>query len=83
MPPLQQVWFGAFTGVVPFAIGAYEFTKRIVRGGSSSTGYRVVWANGAGPPAAGGRKAVCHQDTKKGAVRLASTLAATPADGAD
>lgn len=26
----RQVWFGAVIGVVPFVIGAYEFTKRIV-----------------------------------------------------
>lgn len=25
-----QIWFGAFVGVVPFAIGAYEFGKRIL-----------------------------------------------------
>jgi hypothetical protein len=37
--PGWQVYFGAFIGVVPFAIGAYEFTKRIVRG---------VWVWGVG-----------------------------------
>lgn len=25
-----EIWFGAFVGVVPFAIGAYEFAKRIL-----------------------------------------------------
>lgn len=30
MEPSWQVWFGAFVGVVPFVIGAYEFTKRIL-----------------------------------------------------
>ena len=25
-----EIWFGAVVGVVPFAIGAYEFGKRIV-----------------------------------------------------
>ncbi len=26
-----QIWIGAIAGVIPFAIGAYEFGKRIVR----------------------------------------------------
>ena len=30
--PHNQVWFGAIIGVVPFVIGTYEFTKRIVSG---------------------------------------------------
>ncbi|KIY99314.1 hypothetical protein MNEG_8647 [Monoraphidium neglectum] len=30
LEPSWQVWFGAFVGVVPFVIGAYEFTKRIL-----------------------------------------------------
>lgn len=30
-----QIWAGAIAGIIPFAIGAYEFGKRIVRRGCS------------------------------------------------
>jgi hypothetical protein len=37
---ILQVWFGAFVSVVPFVIGAYEFTKRIVSGCVAGVGVR-------------------------------------------
>ena len=30
LPAGVQIWFGAIVAVIPFAIGAYEFGKRIV-----------------------------------------------------
>lgn len=38
MEPGWQVWFGAVVGVIPFVIGAYEFTKRIVSMGAEADG---------------------------------------------
>lgn len=43
-----EIYFGAFAGAFPFAIGLYEFTKRIVRAASR-------------PPSAHARSAPCQQ----------------------
>lgn len=58
--PGWEIWAGAIAGIIPFAIGSYEFGKRIVSCRTSCNSHpRIAWLAHSVPPLNGTTLGCC------------------------